>query len=180
MLPIHTFGHSNHGLPRFFELLRSVDIKLVVDVRSIPASGRVPYFNKSPLRQSIERAGLVYRFAGDVLGGMPSSTRFYDEEGYVLYGEISASEGFQQAIAALLADAETQGVCLMCGEENPTGCHRRHMLARVLTERGARVLHLRGDGRTQTEQQLSGPAQIGLFGPPTGRAWRSLKPVRRD
>jgi uncharacterized protein (DUF488 family) len=180
MLPIYTFGHSNHGLPRFFELLRSVEIKLVIDVRSTPASGRYPYFNKGPLSASVERAGLGYRFSGDVLGGMPNSTRFYDDEGYVLYGEIAATDGFQQAIASALADAETQAVCLMCGEENPAGCHRRHMLARVLTELGATVLHLRGDGRAQSEQQLSGPAQIGLFGPPTGRAWRSLKPVRRD
>ena len=40
---------------------------------------------------------------------------------------------------------------MLCAEENPAHCHRRLLVARVLFEEGARVLHIRGDGRLQPE-----------------------------
>ena len=44
-----------------------------------------------------------------------------------------------------------QGHCLalFCIEENPWRCHRGTRIAPALVARGARVVHIRGDGRLE-------------------------------
>jgi hypothetical protein len=75
---------------------------------------------------------------------------------------------------------------LMCSEEEPTDCHRRRLIARVLAERGVHVLHIRGSGVTQTEDDLrrtqGGPApdlQPAMFDLAKVEAWKSIRSVLR-
>jgi hypothetical protein len=49
---------------------------------------------------------------------------------------------------------------LMCGEEDPTSCHRRRLIGRVLGELGVEVAHVRGDGRRQSEAELEDEERI--------------------
>jgi uncharacterized protein (DUF488 family) len=43
---IWTIGHSTHTLEKFFSMLKSFNIDVLVDVRRHPGSKRYPYFNK--------------------------------------------------------------------------------------------------------------------------------------
>jgi uncharacterized protein (DUF488 family) len=68
----------------------------------------------------------------------------------------------------------------MCSEEDPTACHRRLLIGRVLAQRGVSVRHIRGDGRVQGEAELAdmyGAGQPQLFAEMEEARWRSIRSV---
>ncbi len=68
----------------------------------------------------------------------------------------------------------------MSSEEDPTDCHRRLLIGRVLRERGVDVLHIRKGGTIQTEKDLNTTEiqlQPDLFGNQVAPPWRSVQPV---
>jgi uncharacterized protein (DUF488 family) len=151
---IYTIGHSNHSPEGFVELLKKYQIDVLVDVRSRPHSKRVPHFNKDALRSLITTNGIKYLFLGKELGGLPEESDFYNEDGFVIYSRIAASPSFLEAISRLETGILEYRVAIMCGEENPFGCHRRLLIGRVLKERGISIQHIRGNGNLQTEEEL--------------------------
>ncbi|MBT5781522.1 MAG: DUF488 family protein, partial [Rhodospirillaceae bacterium] len=50
---LHTIGHSNHDIGAFVGLLMAQQIETVIDVRSWPASRRLPHFNRALLHDAI-------------------------------------------------------------------------------------------------------------------------------
>ena len=173
-----TIGHSNHDGDHLVELLRTTGIVAVVDVRSLPFSQFAPQFNRGNLEGLLARAGMTYRQETD-LGGRPSDLGFYDSAGHVLYGTLAESEPFQGALARLEALAMEQPTAIMCGEEDPSECHRRLLIGRVLTRNGWLLRHIRGDGRIDDEARLNEQGvQEGLFEGEHG-AWRSTQSVLR-
>lgn len=183
---LYTVGHSSHLLEAFLDLLRQHGIQLVADVRSSPYSRHAPQFNKESLENRLQETGCSYSYLGHVLGGHPQEHQFYDPEGYVLYDRIAASPAFQQEMNALLVQAAKAPTALLCGEEDPSECHRRLMLGRVARDRGFEVLHLRGDGCLQNETSMAEEqrfqktqGQLLLFAPEDEEPWRSARPVSR-
>jgi uncharacterized protein (DUF488 family) len=176
-------GHSNQTIEAFLHILEVAEISCLVDVRSQPYSKYTPYFNETPLRASLERAGIAYKFMGDSLGGRPPEPFMYDDEGHVLYGEMAKSDRLLKGIQELIELASQQRVAMMCSEESPVDCHRRLLIARVLSE-GIEVIHLRADGSTITESDLT--AQVDPPEPPTlfsleeVKQWRSIRPVLQN
>ena len=43
---------------------------------------------------------------------------------------------------------------MLCSEEDPSHCHRRLLVGRVLRQRKIEVQHIRGDGTVQAEDEL--------------------------
>jgi uncharacterized protein (DUF488 family) len=177
-LSVWTIGHSNQSLEAFFGLLDQQRIEVVVDVRSSPYSGYTTQFNREPLQAALQNRGTKYLYLGDVLGGRPEGAEFYDDQQHVQYDLLARSPAFQQGIQRLVGGLVAYRVALLCGEEDPTECHRRLLLGRVLTDRGVRVLHIRGDGRTQSEEELAAEerfretkGQLSLFEVEEHRAW---------
>jgi len=152
---VWTVGHSNHPLEVFLELLGAHRIEVLVDVRSAPYSSYASHFNKEALPGPLAERSVKYLFMGDCLGGRAEGDEFYDPQGYVRYDRVAERPEFQEGIARLLDGLARFRVALMCGEEDPTGCHRRLLIGRVLAGRGVQVVHVRGDGRTQTEAELA-------------------------
>lgn len=176
---IATVGHSNHDEDKFVTLLEGVEIDMLVDVRSQPYSRYSPHFNASALKSLLDRHGIRYVHVPG-LGGRPEDPRMYDSAGHVLYDKVARSEVFEGAIEWLEGAAETSKVAIMCGEENPTECHRRLLVGRVLQERGWEVRHLRGNGKLMTERELAdtaGGPEVGLFEGGEFSAWRSIRSV---
>jgi hypothetical protein len=75
-------------------------------------------------------------------------------------------------------------VALMCGEEDPAHCHRRLLVARVLIERRHEVLHIRGDGRVESDGDVASESgkslvkeQPALFAELDEDQWRSTASV---
>lgn len=183
---LYSIGHSNHSLEIFLGLLRQEDVHVLVDVRSSPYSRFAPHFNREELKPQLRSAGIQYLFMGDLLGGRPDGDEFYDAAGHVLYDEVAATSWFQEGIQRLSRGAASHRVAMMCSEEDPTDCHRRLLVARVLGEHGFEVLHIRRDGSVVTETGLGSDAaevqQESLFDAPQTPStlpWRSTRSVSR-
>ena len=189
-MDIFTIGHSNHTLDTFLGLLEAHAIQVLMDIRSHPFSRYVTHFNYPEIEDAIERRGIQYRYMGQELGGRPREDMFYDAEGYVLYSLLAEAPFFRKGIARLEEDGVLYRLAIMCSEEDPTNCHRRLLVGRVLAAHGVVVRHIRGDGRIQTEDELIAiqPApsnsQLSLWddaAPVHGKdeqaEWRSIRPV---
>lgn len=175
-MTVWSVGHSNHALAQLLELLHVTGIDAIADVRSAPYSRFAPHFNRSPLESALQAAGMSYVFLGDSLGGRPDGDEYYDDEGHALYGQVAATEWFNRGVDRLLDGAARLRIAMMCAEEDPTHCHRRLLVARVLRERGVSVQHIRGDGRLEAEEELDDP-QFALFTPAGAETWRSTQSV---
>lgn len=152
---VYTIGHSNHSLEAFFALLKQYSIEVIVDVRSSPYTKYSTHFNQSNLKLSLSDRGLKYLYLGRELGGIPKNDQYYDEDGHVLYWKIADSEVFKEAIERLCRGINMYTVALLCGEENPSGCHRRLLLGKVLEKRGISTLHIRASGNLENEDDLA-------------------------
>ena len=179
-----TIGHSNHALDVFLDLLTQGRIEVLADVRSSPYSRYAVQFNRESLRPALQNRSIEYRYFGDRLGGRIDDPNCYDEAGHVLYDRVAALPAFRQAIEELLAAAGKARLAILCGEEDPTDCHRRLLVGRVAGRRGAAVMHIRGDGRIQSEEQLAAEerfrktkGQLNLFDTEETGAWKSTQSV---
>jgi hypothetical protein len=124
-------------------------------------------------------AGVGYVFLGGELGGRPREPDLYDDEGHVLYGEVAATDRFRAGLRRLLEQAARHRVAMLCAEEDPTGCHRRLLVGRVLGDQGVAVTHIRGDGSTVAESDLAAHSSAAVQSVLFGEAWRSVRPVAR-
>lgn len=184
---LYTIGHSNHTPEHLLGLLRTNGIQVLVDVRSFPYSKRCPHFHGPVLQAFLRANALGYVFLGQELGGRPTEAEFYDAEGYVLYGEIAKTKAFNDGLDRLVEGMRKfDRVAVLCSEEDPTFCHRRRLVVRALMSRGVDAIHIRGDGRRQSESDLAslermqGDGQEDLFDQPEVKeeTWRSAHPIR--
>jgi uncharacterized protein (DUF488 family) len=184
LLTLYTIGHSSHASEHFVELLKQHRIEVLVDTRSAPYSRYSPQFDRESLRELVTTAGIKYLYLGDVIGGRPRDESHYDEHGRARYAKMGKDEDFLEAIARLEHGAAEFRIALMCSEEDPAHCHRRLLVGRVLVERGSELLHIRGAGEVQAEEQVaasSGKAlvetQPALFAEMDEDKWRSTVSV---
>jgi uncharacterized protein (DUF488 family) len=175
---LFTVGHSNHSEEKFLALVREHQIEVLVDVRSQPASRFNPQFNDSHLKRALQAVGIEYLFMGDQLGGRPNSQEFLDEAGHALYHRMAESPEFLAGIERLQRGAAERRVAIMCSEEDPAVCHRHLLVTRVISGRGVNVLHIRGDGRLQSEDEIAPQQKQGLlFAELEAQSWKSLRSV---
>jgi uncharacterized protein (DUF488 family) len=184
MSTVHTIGHSAHAWEAFAALLKEHRIDVVVDIRSAPYSRFAPQFDNEVLQRKLAEGGVKHLFLGAELGGRPSDPECYDKQGHALYGRMTANLDFQAGIERLERGIAAYRVALLCGEEDPAHCHRRLLVGRVLVERGHELLHIRGDGRLQTEAELAAESgkplvkdQPALFAELEEDQWRSTASV---
>jgi uncharacterized protein (DUF488 family) len=179
-----TVGHSNHTLEKFLDLLQRHAIELLIDVRSQPYSGYTTQFNREPLQAAMGDANVKYLFLGDLLGGRVENRSFYDDDGRLRYDLLSAAPEFQRGVEQLLRQLPSVRTAILCGEEDPTHCHRRLLIGRVLAGRGVAIKHIRGDGRVQTEAEIAAEekfcktkGQLSLFETEDSDEWKSTRSV---
>ncbi|MCL4472956.1 MAG: DUF488 domain-containing protein [Actinobacteria bacterium] len=152
MATLWTIGHSTHTLDEFIALLRNAGMQRVADVRSVPRSRRVPWFNKESLVDSLPAAGIAYIHTKN-LGGWrkprPDSINTgWRNAGFRGYADYMQSEEFTLAAAELAELAKKKPTAVMCAEAVPFRCHRS-LIADFFTARGYEVLHIFPDGRME-------------------------------
>jgi uncharacterized protein (DUF488 family) len=152
---LYSIGHSNVSIDKFIDLLKQHEIAVVVDVRSHPFSKYATHFNYDAIQPALKGASIKYLYLGKELGGMPKNPEFYDRDGNLVYARVAESREFQDSIARLVSGARTHTIALMCGEENPAGCHRRHLLGPALKAQDLELLHIRAGGQVQSETDLA-------------------------
>ena len=84
-----TIGYSTHALEAFIALLRRHHVTAVADVRSAPYSRFNPQFNREPLSEALESAGIRYAWLGNALGGRTDDPACH-EDGRIRYDRVAA------------------------------------------------------------------------------------------
>lgn len=155
MYQIYTIGHSNHAQEEFVDLLIKAQVEILVDVRSNPNSRWAPFANKENLKKILKLSKIYYLYLGDVLGGHPSDPMGDNQKKrQVNYRAIQEKETFKNGTKRILEGLKNYRLCLMCAEEDPANCHRNLLVAESLRQEGVKILHIRGDGCIQTDEEL--------------------------
>src|SRR5206468_5365685 len=137
-------------------------------------------FDREHLAKSLQDTDLQYVYLGRELGGRPRGEAFYDSKGHVYYDRVASSAVFGEGIARLEKGIDEYRVAILCAEEDPTGCHRRLLVGRVLSERGISVDHIRGDGSLVKDSEipdLRNSPQMALFHELDAAEWKSIPSV---
>jgi uncharacterized protein (DUF488 family) len=126
-------------------LLSSNAVQLVVDVRTVPASRRMPHFAGSALQLSLPEHGIAYRQMPD-LGGLrkpklDSINTGWRNTSFRGFADYMREESFWRALATLEQWARERGTVIMCAEAVPWRCHRS-LISDALTLHGVEVRHI--------------------------------------
>lgn len=142
---ILTIGHSNHSIDEFIALLKSHNVKRLVDVRTIPRSGHNPQFNRDALAASVRAARIAYTHLPK-LGGLrharPDSVNTgWNNASFRGFADYMQTREFTAALGRLEKLCKTRLCAIMCAEAVPWRCHRS-LVADALTVRGCAVGHI--------------------------------------
>lgn len=142
---IWTVGHSTRAAEQFVNLLAVYEIRLLVDIRTVPRSRRNPQFNVDELPALLSEAGIAHCHMAD-LGGLRHPTKHsintgWQNESFRGYADYMQTEPFGRAVEELIRVAEPQRTVIMCAEVVPWRCHRS-LVADALTARGVEVIHI--------------------------------------
>ena len=152
---LFTIGHGERSVQGLIYQLRQNDIRMLVDVRSAPYSRYQPAFSKEPLARAIRKAGLIYAYLGQELGGIPRDSACYTKTGRVDYSRIKERLNFLAGMTGLLeACKEGLNPCLICAETNPAKCHRSRFLGVAIEELGGEMVHLLKDGSFKSQPEV--------------------------
>lgn len=159
---IYTIGHSTHSLDEFLNMLRSFDIKILADIRSLPGSRRFPQFDMENIKISLEETGIQYIHLAD-LGGRrkmkkDSKNNRWNNDSFRGYADYMETKEFENAIVKLEHIALEQPTAYMCSEAVWWRCHRS-MVSDYLKAKGWAVLHIMATGKVQ-EHKYTSPARI--------------------
>lgn len=126
-------------------------MRFLVDVRRFPASRRHPWFARESLSAALAARGIEYRHEVE-LGGRRQARADSPNGGlrnasFRGYADHMQTSAFREALARVLALAESAPTCVLCAEAHPSRCHRR-LIADAALARGARVVHLLERGAT--------------------------------
>ena len=171
--PLFTIGHSTRSLTEFVDLLRAGEVRMVVDVRSVPRSRTNPQYNLDSLPASLadHQIGHV-RIAA--LGGLrkksaivpPETNAFWSNRSFHNYADHGLTDEFRSGLAELMALAGERRTAIMCAEAVWWRCHRR-IIADYLIAAGRSVFHLMEGPRRVPARLTPGavPAADGLHYP---------------
>lgn len=163
--PIRTIGHGTLAARDFGELVASMAVDVVVDIRRFPGSRRFPHFGEAQLAAWLPEHGVAYHRLS-ALGGRrkpaPDSPHVaLRNEQFRAYADHMATREFRDGIAELTALADGQIVALMCAESVWWRCHRRLVADHLVVVEQLPVEHGFHDGRLQAHQPLAEVRRVG-------------------
>jgi uncharacterized protein (DUF488 family) len=157
---LFTYGHGTESAERSAAILTDAGITSLVDIRTAPGSRRHPQFARAALEEWLPAAGIAYRWEKRLGGfrkpGPDNPDTAWREDMFRGYAEHMRTPDFLDAIDAVLAEAQTRPVTVMCSESLWWRCHRRLLADFVAAARGVEVRHLMHDGRTEAHRPSPG------------------------
>jgi uncharacterized protein (DUF488 family) len=172
-ITIYTIGHSNVQASEIIGLLNAHGIRVLVDVRSVPYSQYTSQFNREQLSRSLEAAGITYAFAGEYLGGHPSDPSCYvggevptgksDFLKSLDFDAVEQRDWYKTGISRPVEIARAQPTAIMCSEEDPSQCHRHHLISQTLLKMGLSVRHIRKQGSLEEAITEERARQLNMF-----------------
>jgi uncharacterized protein (DUF488 family) len=153
--PFYTIGHGTRPLGEFVDLLQSVEVTLLADVRTVPRSRTNPQYNGDTLPQSLEAFGIAYEHMA-ALGGLrgrmrevaPEVNAFWDNKSFHNYADYAMGDRFRAGLRHLRELGEAQTCAVMCAETVWWRCHRR-IITDYLLAAGETVFHILAPGKIE-------------------------------
>jgi uncharacterized protein (DUF488 family) len=164
--PFHTIGHARRPIDEFIDLMRSAEIAIVADVRTVPRSRTNPQYGIDVLPPALAAIQIAYEHM-PLLGGLrgrqrevpPDVNGFWENDSFHNYADYAMGEKFHEGLAHLRAIGHARRCVIMCAETVWWRCHRR-IIADYLLAAGETVLHILGPGHI-VPAQLTAAAQRG-------------------
>ena len=161
-LPFYTVGHSTRALEEFAALLRAAEVKLIVDIRSVPKSRTNPQYNKDTLPARLLEFGIAYEYVA-ALGGLRGKVRtvppdvngMWENQSFHNYADYALTDDFRGGLEQLIALGRGRRCAMMCSEAVWWRCHRRIVSDRLLAS-GETVFHLMGQDRIEPARLTEG------------------------
>jgi uncharacterized protein (DUF488 family) len=155
-----TYGHGTETAGQTAATLCGAEVSALVDIRTAPGSRRNPQFARPAMQEWLPEAGIAYRWEKRLGGfrrpGPDNPDVAWREEMFRGYAEHMRSADFRAAVDAVLAEAGSRQVTVMCSESLWWRCHRRLLADFVSVARGTEVRHLMHDGRTEPHRPSPG------------------------
>jgi uncharacterized protein (DUF488 family) len=164
-----TIGHSTRPVPAFVDLLTDAEVRLVVDIRTVPRSRTNPQYNCDVLPESLSALQIAYEHIA-ALGGLrgrnrdvqPDVNAFWKNRSFHNYADYAMSEGFHSGLFRLRELGHANQCAIMCAETVWWRCHRR-IIADYLIAAGDMVFHILGKDRVE-QACMTGAAKLGPAG----------------
>lgn len=153
---MYTIGYATKPIEIYIDQLKTHDIDVVADVRSVPFSKRFFDYHQDALIGHLRRAGIRYVYLGNELGPRSKDPNHYDQSGQVQFDQLMASENFISGVNRLF-DGKEKGfrIALTCAEKDPAICHRSLLIGWSLShEYGITLKHIDHDGMIETQSEL--------------------------
>jgi len=152
-LTAYSIGHSTRTLEEFVELLKTFQITVLVDVRTVPRSRHNPQFNKETLPNNIKPIRYIHI---PEIGGLrhpkhDSINLALKNNGFRGYADYMQTKEFTDGLLKLMALIRENCLSLMCAEALPWGCHRS-LLSDALFARHITILHIISKNNTITHR----------------------------
>ncbi|MBV8919565.1 DUF488 domain-containing protein [Bradyrhizobium sp.] len=153
--PFYTIGHGTRSLTDLVQLLRSVEVTLLVDVRTVPRSRTNPQYNRDSLPDSLAPFAIGYEHIA-ALGGLRGRLRevaqdvnaFWENESFHNYADYAMGATFRDGLSHLRALGRERRSAVMCAETVWWRCHRR-IITDYLLAAGESVFHILGPGHVE-------------------------------
>jgi uncharacterized protein (DUF488 family) len=164
-----TYGHGTDSAERTAEVLADAGVSAVVDIRTAPGSRRHPQFARAAMEEWLPAAGIGYRWEKRLGGfrkpGQDNPDVTWREPMFRGYAEHMRTTEFRAAIGAVLDEAESRQLIVMCSESLWWRCHRRLLADFVSVACDVEVRHLMHDGRVEPHRLSPGlrPRDDGLL-----------------
>ncbi len=125
---IWTIGHSTHPIDEFIRIVKSFNIEIIVDVRSLPGSNKFPQFNKEILEKTLQENSIGYihllQLGGRRKVRKDSKNTAWRHPAFRGYADYMETDEFYSGIKELTAAAAKKRTAIMCAEALWWRCHR--------------------------------------------------------
>ncbi|WP_368373250.1 DUF488 family protein [Pseudomonas brassicacearum] len=145
---VYTIGHSTRTIEQFVQTLKSFNVEMIVDVRTVPRSRTNPQYNLDTLPEQLAPFGIEHEQIRE-LGGLRKKSRiipddlngFWENRSFHNYADYALSDEFEKGLERLMTLSRTRRCAIMCAEAVWWRCHRR-IIADYLLLRDREVFHI--------------------------------------
>ncbi len=143
---LYTIGHSTHTMEEFLDILRAHKIRHIVDVRTVPKSHHVPWFNAAKLAATLRKEKINYTHM-PALGSLRHANKHSLNSGWHNasfrgFADYMQTPEFFAGLCSLNSIIKkVKKVAIMCAEAVPWRCHRS-LIADAEVIRHIKVFHI--------------------------------------
>ena len=142
----YTMGFSNRSWEETVHILQGVQIRRLVDIRTLPGSKHTPQFNLEHMQNALPQAGIEYIHMKS-LGGLRKPVKEstvnsgWRNSGFRGYADYMQTREFDAALDELIGLMQEKTTVYCCTEAVFWRCHRQ-LVSDALLVRGFRIGHI--------------------------------------